>query len=71
MQKEIKIKGGLRMTEAGLTLGVGIPGTAQFFDILERIFVEPSGGLKPTINIGKKKYLKDCLSIIDNCTIKE
>ena len=35
-----KIKGALRMTEAGLTLGVGVPGTAQAFDLLERIFKE-------------------------------
>jgi hypothetical protein len=35
---ETKIKGLMRMAEAGLTIGVGIPGTAQSFDLLERIF---------------------------------
>lgn len=35
---ETKIKGALRMTEAGITLGAGVPGTAQFFDLLENIF---------------------------------
>lgn len=41
---ETKIKGGLRMAEAGITLTTGIPGTAQFFDLLENIFggiIEP------------------------------
>ena len=34
-----QIKGGLKAVEAGVTLGVGIPGTAQFFDLMERIFL--------------------------------
>jgi hypothetical protein len=40
VKPETKIKGALRMTEAGITLGAGIPGTTQFFDLLGRIFLE-------------------------------
>jgi len=35
---EAKAKAGMRATEAGVTTFGGIPGTTQFFDILERIF---------------------------------
>jgi len=47
-KSETKIKGALKMTEAGITLGTGMPGTAQFFDLLERIFLpskEKAGGI--------------------------
>ncbi len=51
VKPETKIKGALKMGEAGLILGAGVPGTAQFFDLLERIFLEEKkktevGGLK-------------------------
>jgi len=32
---ESRFKGALKATETGLTLGLGYPGTAQFFDVLE------------------------------------
>lgn len=41
---ETKIKGGIRMAEAGITLTTGVPGTAQFFDLLENIFSGVIGG---------------------------
>lgn len=44
---ETKIKGALKMTEAGIALGTGIPGTAQFFDLLENIFGKIVSETKP------------------------
>lgn len=45
-----KVKGGLAGLEAGITVGLGIPGTAQFFDLLERILVpEEEGSQKPRV----------------------
>ena len=43
---EAKAKAGIRAVEAGATIFGGIPGTTQFFDILENIFLkeEKAGG---------------------------
>lgn len=38
-KESAKVRGGLRAAESLLTLGAGFPGTAQGFDILERILV--------------------------------
>jgi len=43
---ETKIKGGLKATEGLLSLTLGVPGTAQAFDILERAIVPPKKTLK-------------------------
>ncbi len=45
-EKETKIKGTLKMSEAGMSLFLRLPGTAQFFDLLERLVPEkaPSSG---------------------------
>jgi len=59
---ETKIKGALQTTEAGITIGLGIPGTAQFFDLLERIFLGAEekppvvGGLK--FNFGGEQKIQ-------------
>jgi hypothetical protein len=40
---ETKIRGGLKAGEAATTLLFGIPGTAQIYDLLERIFLPNKG----------------------------
>ena len=50
---ETKIKGGLRMAEAGATLALGVPGTAQFFDLLEGIFLNKK---KSSKIVPREKY---------------
>jgi hypothetical protein len=39
-----KTKGALKATEAPLTIFLGYPGTAQFYDLLEGALSEPKGG---------------------------
>jgi hypothetical protein len=39
-----KTKGVLKATEAPLTIFLGYPGTAQFYDLLESALSEPKGG---------------------------
>jgi len=39
-----KIKGGMRATEAGLSIFLGYPGTAQFFDLLESTLSDQNNG---------------------------
>ena len=44
-ETETKVRGAMRATEAGLSIFVGYPGTAQFFDILEGTLInEEKGG---------------------------
>ena len=57
VKPETKIRGGLRMAEAGISLTTGIPGTAQFFDLLERIFL---GGEKKA-GLGQSNYADSIL----------
>ena len=51
VKTETKIKGALKMAEAGFSLGAGVPGTAQFFDLLDNIFL----GEKKKMSIPPKK----------------
>jgi hypothetical protein len=39
-----QFKGAMKATETGLTIGLGYPGTAQFFDLLEGILINESKG---------------------------
>ena len=41
--KGARIKGMLKATEAAATLGLGIPGTSQTFDVVERLLSKPKG----------------------------
>ena len=46
-EPETRVKGALRATEGLLAVGAGVPGTAQFFDLLESIFLRENKA-KPT-----------------------